>query len=107
MVDIRNFIVLSYLQESIHAFTSCLERRNNDNVRQELDEVRNLRCKDLAQRVGYSGLRIQEDIGGCNGPGCVVWECGIFLSWYLMNKAPQLVKGRGHKNPSPIFMCIL
>lgn len=81
------------LQVAIKAFATCVERGGASSIKQELTEVQELRMKTLSQRIGLTDLRIMEEYSGHCGPGCVVWECGVFLSWYMVNNMAGKLAG--------------
>lgn len=82
------------LQAAVQAFSICMNKSGNLSIEQELAEVQELRMKNLSQRIGLSDLQIMEECTSECGPGCVVWECGVFLSWYLVNSMAPCIAGR-------------
>lgn len=82
------------VNDAVTAFKKCQDLDStNLEARDELEQLENELEVALAKRVGVPGLRVSQDFGAGGGPGCVVWESGVLLAAFLVQRQGSNLAG--------------
>lgn len=77
----------------MQALLTTLGVQARADLQQEVEEALSLFSKQLEIQIGVPLVLLQVP-GGSLGPGCVVWDCGVLLAWYL-HQLSQATGGGG------------